>query len=105
MSEIEDVLRDYAAKLATIGSADAIALHLQGLNVKAECGRWSRCAIAVDVQRVLHEHGITDAHIAVGSLIHYSRPGERGETPVRLSDAACEFINRFDGGDFPELIL
>lgn len=105
MSEIEDVLRDYAAKLATIGSADAIALHLQGLNVKAECGRWSRCAIAVDVQRVLHEHRITDANINVGSLIHYHQPGKRVETPVRLSDAACEFIARFDCGVYPELIL
>jgi hypothetical protein len=105
VSEIEDILRDYAAKLATIGSADAIALRLQGYDIKAECGSWHRCALAVDIQRVLHEHGITDANIAVGSLIHHSRPGSTRGNPIQLTDAAWDFIRRFDCGEYPELIL
>ena len=40
-------LEDFRDKLNALGDADAIALHLRGLQVQAVCGSPGQCAIAV----------------------------------------------------------
>lgn len=106
MSEVASILKDYAAKMEALGSAAAIALHLQSREVKAECGSYSRCALAVDIKTILAERGITTMMVEVGSDINaYTRDFPHAGIKVPLGSAAHDFIQNFDNRVYPELIL
>jgi hypothetical protein len=106
----KSILTDYAAKLEALGSADAIALHLQGRGVKAFCGDTYRCALAEDVIETMSEHGIDTYSVTVGgaSIGVPLRPeeecGQADWVTTDLPQAAIDFIHRFDDGAFRALI-
>jgi hypothetical protein len=103
VSNIREILIDYTAKLEALGSADAIALHLQSKEVKAVCGSYSRCALVVDASAAVAEHGIPST-IKVGACIYYIREDTGFTGAVRLPEVAHDFIRRFDSGQYKELI-
>lgn len=99
-------------KLLTLGTADAIALELQALNVKAVCGSASRCAIAVDLMNTLTaefgpDHSMALSVPANSSVKVYSMLPHCEATSVRYGGEANiieDFIMRFDKAQYPELI-
>ena len=102
------ILVDYAAKLAAFGSAEAIALHLAGREVKAWCGESNRCALADDLTKTLVENGVLPYSVEVGGdfMVYLTLRGARDEIWVvhSISEVADEFIERYDDGAFPDLI-
>ena len=108
MTELEErtrsILGDYASKLETLGSADAIALYLQGKAIQAFCGEPQKCAIAEDLLVYLVEHDITPLHVSVGAdLCVILNPGIP-ETSVEVPDVVNTFIEKFDAGHYRALI-
>lgn len=110
MTELEErtrsILGDYASKLETLGSADAIALHLQGKQVQAYCGEPQRCAIAEDLLVYLAEHGITPGFgVYVGGdiTVHLTNNNSQ-DVRVITPDVVDQFIEKFDAGHFRDLI-
>lgn len=102
--QAESILEDYLGKLAALGSADAIALHLHGKAVRAYCGNSNRCALAQDLQDTLHEHGLVTAAVEVAGSIYIDFPGRRGDVWMETPKIAMQFIEAFDHGQYPELI-
>jgi hypothetical protein len=107
----KSVLVDYAAKLEALGSADAIALHLQGRGVKAFCGNTYQCALAEDVIENMIEHGIATYGVTVGGASvgvplfpEDEATAAHGWVTTELPQAAIDFIHRFDDGAFRALI-
>lgn len=104
------ILTDYAAKLEALGSADAIALHLQGRGVKAFCGHTYQCAIAEDVIETMDEHGIATYGVTVGGTdigVPLRPEGECTEADwvsTNLPQVAIGFIKAFDDGKYRDLI-
>lgn len=110
MTELEErtrsILGDYASKLETLGSADAIALHLQGKRVQAFCGEPQRCAIAEDLLVYLAENGIfPSAGVYVGGDITVSLSRDSSQDiHVVTPDVVDTFIENFDAGHYRDLI-
>lgn len=106
----KSILTDYAAKLEALGSADAIALHLQGRGVKAFCGNTYQCALAEDVIETMSEHGIATYGVTVGGAsvgVPLCQEGECSEVDWASTDlpqVAIDFIHRFDDGAYRDLI-
>jgi hypothetical protein len=106
----KSILTDYAAKLEALGSADAIALHLQGRGVKAFCGNTYQCALAEDVIETMGEHGIATYGVTVGGasvgvpLFPVEECGREDYVCTDLPQVAIDFIHRFDDGAYRDLI-
>jgi hypothetical protein len=104
------IMTDYVAKLEALGSADAIALHLQGRGVKAYCGDTYRCALAEDVIDEMGKHSIATYGVSVGGasigvpLLPEEEVTAAEWVAVDLPQAAIDFIHRFDDGAFRALI-
>jgi hypothetical protein len=102
------ILVDYATKLAALGSAEAIALHLAGREVKAWCGESNRCALADDLTKTLVENGVLPYSVDVGGdfMVYLTLRGGPDETWVAHPTpmVADEFIERYDQGEFSDLI-
>jgi hypothetical protein len=102
----QSILADYAAKLEALGSPDAIALHLQGLEVQAYCGNSHRCALAVDLANTLKAHGITPRYVDVGITFSATLRTPAGLVTIaeKVRQNADGFISRFDDGWYRDLI-
>lgn len=93
------------ALLALPVGADAIAEHLADLNVKAECCKPSRCAIAVYLAESMSAS--KGAYVSVGATCaSLESDDEYDETRFRDIGRADveEFIERFDCGEYPGLV-
>jgi len=106
-------------KLATEGSADAIAEVMRAENIRALRGNKGKCALAVDLTRAVDAelgegHGIR-IRVPGGTVVYLVRPSE--ETFVRYNDIPTsmtgagmdlglinEFIFKFDSNAYPYLV-
>jgi hypothetical protein len=112
MTELEErtrsILGDYASKLETLGSPDAIALHLQGKQVRAFCGSPQKCAIAEDLLVYLAENGIAPHSVYVGGdiTIYLEAFDYSDDSDIRVPnpDVVDQFIEKFDAGHYQDLI-
>lgn len=101
--QVKSVLEDYSAKLVSLGSADAIALHLQGRQVKAFCREPQKCALAEDIGAYLTELDVPHSCVHVGGQFGVCLGGNNW-VYVEPPTLAIEFIGNFDRGHYPELI-
>jgi len=79
-------------------TADGIAAHLTAQGIRGRRGSACTCPFA----SYLTSLGLADPVVSVlgiGALID----GKHRRVPIR--SAALEFVRRFDGGEWPELVL
>lgn len=100
---VKSILEDYSAKLVSLGSADAIALHLQSRQVKAFCREPQKCALAEDISAYLTELDVSHSCVHIGGLFGVCLDGKNW-IYVEPPELATAFITNFDHGKYPELI-
>ena len=94
------------AELVALGTVEAVAAHLERLEIRAVCGNPGQCAIALYLDRqipavrwaVLY---VDQTQVDV-SMLPDREPDDR-ET-VRMPALLGAFVRRFDAGDFPGLL-
>lgn len=109
-------LHDVVQKLETYGTPAALAVHMADLGIRGRRGLAGSCAIAEYIREAvvpedrredLHvqvaggEAWVYEVHEEVDDLVHIHT-----ETPyahVSYGPVAYEFIDAFDGHEFPEL--
>ena len=107
MSELSETLELELAKLEALGSPDAIALHLQGYEIKAQCGNSQRCAVALylaeseSLAALLEQE---EATLSVGINCVGAYRGAGTACVVNVSEPVSSFISKFDGEQYPELM-
>lgn len=119
MEQAQLVVGNRLDKLESEGSADAIALALEGQMIRAHCGEPSLCAVALYLTLALNDelgldHGLeievaasdrigileTDAYNQVTDRVHvvYDKDGDDVEHVIN------QFIIKFDQKKYPNLI-
>lgn len=100
-------IQDEIDKLATLGSTQAVALHLAGLGVSGTCGSANSCVLAVHLTRAAHADGWTDISVGPLGVSGYNviSDGDVVEGPRHdLPPMLTEFIGEFDSHEYPELV-
>jgi hypothetical protein len=93
----DEEIRTRLDKLATLGTPDAIAWELEAQGIKGKRRRSQFCAIAVYLGND-HERTAWDGVGVCSESIH------NGGALIPVPPTVGEFIDRFDSGQYPNLV-
>lgn len=110
-TQLKAALDEHLAKLVSIGDPDQLALHFQSQGMKAICASPHHCVLAQSFEAaVTTAFPDEEIEISVGVDIVVASPehlrfGQGAPTTVHFPALLRGFIDRFDRGGYPELMV